>query len=96
MLIPHTIFISNEIITDWFFTSKDGYVLRKHVKNLKVSEIFKSLLHSPEVYKAIEMLNSDKRRQISDEFLINKIENGIKDPHESDYIHALMETKTVN
>lgn len=94
MLIPDTIFVSNETIVDWFFTSKDGVVLRKTPKKLKSAEIFKVLLSSPEVSKAMDILQSDKRRQVSDEYLVQKLEKEITDQNENNFIQNLMETYT--
>ena len=94
VLIPHTVFLSNEIISEWYFTSKDGRVLRKKEGNLKIMEVFKALLKVPEFNYAVNEIQSQKSMPFSDDnYIIQQIKKAaIDNPKEDEIIAKLYDT----
>lgn len=79
VLIPHTVFLSNETINEWYFTSKDGRVLRKSPAHCKIMEVYKSLLDLPEVSYAVTMLQSVKSKPLFEERVLELIQKNAED-----------------
>ncbi|CAI2359446.1 unnamed protein product [Moneuplotes crassus] len=94
LLIPHTIFLSNETISEWYFTSKSGKVLRKNLENLKIMEVFKALLRVPEFTYAVNEIQSLKTMPFTDEsYILQQIEKAAQEnPNDSNIIAKLYET----
>ena len=42
--IADTVILRNGVASVWYFTSKDGYILKKDAKNVKISKINKAFI----------------------------------------------------
>jgi hypothetical protein len=73
-MVPQTVFMSNGMITEWYFTSKQGSVVRKRYKNLSIREFYKNLLQAPEFTHAINFIHNIRNKPMSKDLIHDKIE----------------------